>query len=167
MNEVGGWEMEGQAPRVGIVYGSPSDVEVVQAVHVVLERFGVAHETRLLSAHRMPEETARWASEAKGRGLQVLIAMAGLAAHLAGAVAAHTTLPVLGVPISGGVSGGLDALLATVQMPAGVPVGTLALDRHGAKNAAVLAIQILALSDPGLAERLEALKRSMAAGERI
>lgn len=159
--------MVGKSPKVGIVYGSPSDVEVVQAAKDVLDKFGVSYECHLMSAHRMPHQTSKWATEAKGRGLQVLIAMAGLAAHLGGVVAAHTSLPVLGVPISGGVANGLDALLAMVQMPAGVPVGTLAVDRHGAKNAALLAIQILALSDPELSGRLDALKTDMEAGGRL
>lgn len=155
------------APRVGILYGSPSDQTIVDAAETVLKRFGVGFESRSLSAHRQPEATAEYARSAKSRGLRVLICVAGLAAHLGGVVAAHTTLPVLGVPASGGVAQGLDALLSMVQMPAGVPVGTLAVDKHGAKNAAVLAASILALSDEDLAERLEAFKREMAEGARL
>lgn len=157
----------GAGPLVGIVYGSPSDIEIVKAAEAVLQRFGVSYESHLLSAHRMPDATARFAREAKSRGVRVILAFAGLAAHLAGVVAAHTTLPVLGVPVSGGVSGGLDALLSMVQMPAGVPVGTLALDKHGARNAAVLAVSILALSDDRLSSKLDELKEEMAAGGRL
>ncbi|MCA9728221.1 MAG: 5-(carboxyamino)imidazole ribonucleotide mutase [Candidatus Eisenbacteria bacterium] len=153
--------------KVGIVYGSPSDAEIVKAAEAVLTRFEVPFESHLLSAHRMPDETARFARGARDRGIKVIIAMAGLAAHLGGVVAAHTTLPVLGVPVSGGVSGGLDALLSMVQMPAGVPVGTLAIDKHGARNAAVLAVSILALSDDRLANQLDDLKKEMAAGGRL
>lgn len=154
-------------PLVGIVYGSPTDQEVIAAAEKVLERFGVPFESHMMSAHRMPETTAKWASSARGRGIQVIIAAAGLAAHLGGVVAAHTTLPVLGVPVSGGIANGLDALLSMVQMPAGVPVGTLAVDKHGARNAAVLAISILSLSDEGLARKLDDLKAEMAAGGRL
>ena len=157
----------GRGSRVGIVYGSPSDIEIVKAAEAVLDRFGVSYESHLLSAHRMPDATARFAREARENGVHVILAFAGLAAHLAGVVAAHTTLPVLGVPVSGGVSGGLDALLSMVQMPAGVPVGTLALDKHGARNAAVLAVSILALSDERLAAQLDDLKKEMAAGGRL
>jgi len=154
-------------PLVGIVYGSPSDSAIVEAAEKVLARFDVAYESKMLSAHRMPEATAEWARTAETRGLKVLIAMAGLAAHLGGVVAAHTTLPVLGVPVSGGVAQGLDALLSMVQMPAGVPVGTLALDKQGAKNSAVLAISILALSNEDLASSLRKLKGEMAEGIRL
>lgn len=159
--------MSERQPLVGIVYGSPTDQEVIAAAEKVLERFGVPYESQMMSAHRMPETTADWARSARGRGLRVIIAAAGLAAHLAGVVAAHTTLPVLGVPVSGGIANGLDALLSMVQMPAGVPVGTLAVDKHGAKNAAVLAVSILALSDEGLARKLVELKDEMAAGGRL
>ncbi len=120
----------------------------------VLDQFGIAYEQQVMSAHRTPAKVAAYARDAAGRGLQVLIAGAGLAAHLAGALAAHTVLPVIGVPIDAGTLGGLDALLATVQMPTGVPVATVAIGKPGAKNAAWLALQILALHDPALAEKL-------------
>ena len=157
----------GEQPRVGILYGSPSDQAIVDAAEKVLDRFGIGFESRSLSAHRQPEATSEYARTARQRGLQVIICVAGLAAHLGGVVAAHTTLPVLGVPASGGVAQGLDALLSMVQMPAGVPVGTLAVDKHGAKNAAVLAASILALSDEQLAGRLESFKGEMAEGARL
>jgi 5-(carboxyamino)imidazole ribonucleotide mutase len=118
-----------------------------------LENLGVDYELKVLSAHRTPESVAEYAATARDRGLKVVICAAGMAAHLAGAVAARTNLPVIGVPVAAGTLGGLDALLATVQMPSGVPVATVAV--NGAANAAVLAAQILALSDPELAERLE------------
>jgi phosphoribosylaminoimidazole carboxylase PurE protein len=149
---------------VGIVLGSKSDLPFAEEAGRVLERFGVIQETRVLSAHRMPEATVEYARSARERGLRVLIAMAGLAAHLPGVVASHTTLPVLGVPLSGGVGGGLDALLSIVSMPGGVPVGCLALDKHGARNAALLAVQILALADERLAAQLADFKRELAEG---
>lgn len=149
---------------VGVLLGSRSDLPYAQEAERVLEKFSVPSETRVLSAHRMPEATAEYARTARARGLRVIIAMAGLAAHLPGVVASHTTLPVLGVPLSGGVSGGLDAVLSIVSMPGGVPVGCLALDKHGARNAALLAVQILALSDPALQDRLSALKEELAGG---
>ncbi len=150
--------------RVAILMGSDSDWPVMSAAADRLAALGIAHEARVLSAHRSPEETARFAREARDQGYRVLICGAGAAAHLAGAVAAHTTLPVLGVPLDASGLGGLDALLATVQMPAGVPVGTLAIGKAGADNAALLAAQILALDDKALAARLATLKREMAAG---
>lgn len=152
------------APLVGIVCGSRSDRPFTQEVERVLGKLDIASETRVLSAHRMPMETVEYARTARERGLKVIIALAGLAAHLPGVVASHTTLPVLGVPLSGGVMGGLDALLSIVQMPGGVPVGCLALDNAGARNAAVLAAQILALSDPAIVARVEALKDDLARG---
>ncbi len=145
---------EDSKPLVGIVMGSASDWGVMRAAPETLERFGVPHEYRVASAHRTPELATEWARTAADRGLQVVIAAAGGAAHLAGVVAAHTHLPVLGVPLSGWALDGLDALLATVQMPKGVPVGTLAIGKAGAINAALLAIRILALSRPELAEKL-------------
>lgn len=150
-------------PLVAILMGSASDLEVMGEGAKVLEELGIAHEVVVTSAHRSPLETARYAQSARDRGLQVMIVGAGLAAHLAGAVAAHTTLPVLGVPLESGPLRGMDALLATVQMPAGVPVATLAIGAAGARNAALLAAQILALSDPRLAQVLLDRKASMAA----
>lgn len=149
---------------VGIICGSKSDLPYVQEVERVLERLSVPCESRVLSAHRQPAETAAYAQGAKDRGIRVLVAMAGLAAHLPGVLASHTSLPVLGVPLSGGVMGGLDALLSIVSMPGGVPVGCLALDKAGARNAAVLAAQILALSDPKIETALGELKADLARG---
>ena len=154
----------GETPRVAILMGSDSDWGVMSAASERLARFGVEHEAHVLSAHRSPEETARFARDAKKRGLKVFICGAGAAAHLAGAVSAQTTLPVLGVPLDASGLGGLDALLATVQMPAGIPVGTLAIGKAGADNAAILAVQILALADDALAAKLDAHKASLAKG---
>ena len=151
-------------PLVAILMGSDSDWGVMSTASERLTSFGVAHEAHVLSAHRSPEETARFARDAKKRGLKVFICGAGAAAHLAGAVSAQTTLPVLGVPLDASGLGGLDALLATVQMPAGIPVGTLAIGKAGADNAAILAVQILALADAGLAAKLDAHKASLAKG---
>jgi phosphoribosylaminoimidazole carboxylase PurE protein len=125
----------------------------------VLDEYGIAYEMNVMSAHRTPARVAEYSSTAADRGLKVIIAGAGLAAHLAGAVAANTTLPVIGVPLDAGSIGGLDSLLATVQMPKGVPVATVAIGKHGAKNAAHLAAQILALGDPELAATLRANKK--------
>jgi phosphoribosylaminoimidazole carboxylase PurE protein len=141
--------------RVGIVMGSESDRVVMEEAARVLAEFGVASEVAVRSAHRTPDAAARWARGAKARGLQVIIAGAGGAAHLAGAMAAHSRLPVLGVPLASSPLGGFDALLATVQMPPGVPVGTLGVGAWGARNAAHLALRMLALADPALARRLE------------
>ena len=151
-------------PLVAILMGSDSDWAVMVTASERLTSFGVAHEAHVLSAHRSPEETARFARDAKQRGLRVFICGAGAAAHLAGAVSAQTTLPVLGVPLDASGLGGLDALLATVQMPAGIPVGTLAIGKGGADNAAILAVQILALADADLAAKLETHKTSLAKG---
>lgn len=142
--------------------GSKSDWETMRHASETLDKFGVAHECRVLSAHRTPAETAEYVSSAAARGFQVIIAAAGGAAHLAGVVAAHTTLPVFGVPIESASLKGLDSLLSTVQMPAGIPVGTLAIGKPGAVNAALLAVAVLALSRPELAERLEAFRRDQA-----
>jgi phosphoribosylaminoimidazole carboxylase PurE protein len=149
-------ERRRQGPRVGVVMGSESDRSTMEESGRVLAEFGVSCEVVVHSAHRAPEATARWAREARGRGLRVIIAGAGGAAHLAGTVAAHTRLPVLGVPLATSPLGGFDALLATVQMPPGVPVGTLGVGAWGAKNAAHLALRILALEDTALARRIEA-----------
>ncbi len=153
---------QAERPLVAILMGSDSDWPVMSAAADRLAAFGIPYEARVLSAHRSPEEAAGFARAARGRGVRVVICGAGAAAHLAGAVSAHTTLPVLGVPLDSGGLGGLDALLATVQMPAGIPVGTLAIGKSGADNAAILAAQILALGDPALAARLDAHKRGLA-----
>jgi len=142
------------SPTVGILIGSPNDRSTMERAVEALGRLGVPCELVVRSAHRMPEETAAYAKGARARGIKVLICGAGMAAHLAGAVAAQTTLPVIGVPLASGTLQGQDALLATVQMPPGIPVATVAIG--GAENAASLAAQILALSDPSLAGRLEA-----------
>jgi len=149
-------------PRVGILMGSDSDWDVMAAAAKRLDGFNIPYEVTVASAHRAPQRTAEYASTARDRGLQVLIVGAGLAAHLAGVVAAHTTLPVIGVPLDAGTLRGMDALLATVQMPAGVPVATVAIGPAGADNAAILAAQILALQDAHLAARLAAFKRQLA-----
>ncbi len=155
--------MSDDKPLVGILLGSKSDWETMRAASETLGHFGVAHESRVLSAHRTPQATASYVSAAEGRGLEVLIAAAGMAAHLAGAVAAQTVLPVLGVPMEGGALKGLDALLATVQMPGGIPVGTLAIGRAGATNAALLAVAILANKRPELRQKLRAFREEQAA----
>ena len=144
--------------KVGIVMGSTSDLPVVQKAIDVLQSYGVGVEVRVLSAHRCPEEARDFAASARESGFSVLIAAAGMAAHLAGALAANTTLPVIGIPCKSTNLDGMDALLSTVMMPSGIPVATVAID--GAKNAALLAIQILAVSDAGLAEKLEADRRA-------
>lgn len=143
---------------VGIVFGSASDEPVMQECAGVLDQFGVAYEMHVMSAHRTPEHVAAYARGAAARGVKVLIAGAGLAAHLAGVVAAHSLLPVIGVPLDAGTLGGLDALLSTVQMPPGVPVATVAIGKPGAKNAAWLALRILALQDASLAAKLAAAR---------
>jgi 5-(carboxyamino)imidazole ribonucleotide mutase len=143
------------APLVGIVMGSDSDWEVMQHAGRRLQELGVAYESRVVSAHRTPDLLFRYAEEARGRGLRCIIAGAGGAAHLPGMLAAKTPLPVLGVPVSSAQLQGLDSLLSIVQMPAGVPVGTLAIGRAGAVNAGLLAASILATNDEPLAERVE------------
>ena len=139
---------------VGVIMGSKSDWETMRATSQTLDRFGVAHECRVMSAHRTPELASEFASTAESRGLEVIIAAAGGAAHLAGVIAAHTILPVLGVPMKSDALNGLDSLLSTVQMPAGIPVATLAIGKAGATNAALLAVAILANSRPELKEKL-------------
>jgi phosphoribosylaminoimidazole carboxylase PurE protein len=146
---------------VSIVMGSDSDLEVMQESADVLKEFGVSFEMQVLSAHRTPILVADFATEATQKGLKVIIAGAGGAAHLAGAVAANTILPVIGVPLVATQLNGLDALLATVQMPAGVPVATVAVGKPGARNAGLLAVQILALSDEKLAEKLRKYKQAL------
>jgi len=139
---------------VGVLYGSVSDETVMADCMNTLDKLGIQYEVNVMSAHRTPEEVAEYSRTAAERGLKVLIAGAGLAAHLAGAVAANTKLPVIGVPLSAGTLGGLDALLSTVQMPPGVPVATVAIGKHGAKNAAWLAARIIALNDKNVASKL-------------
>jgi 5-(carboxyamino)imidazole ribonucleotide mutase len=143
------------APLVGIIMGSKSDWETLGQAAEMLGRFDVPHECRVVSAHRTPDAMRDYATGAAGRGIQVIIAGAGGAAHLPGMVAAHTRLPVLGVPVESQMLRGLDSLLSIVQMPGGVPVGTMAIGKSGAVNAALLAVSVLALTRPELAERLE------------
>src|ERR1044072_4850895 len=141
-------------PLVVVLMGSKSDWDVMRQADETLTSFGIAHECRVLSAHRTPAETAEYISQAEGRGVEVVIAAAGGAAHLAGVCAAHTVLPVLGVPMESASLKGLDSLLTTVQMPAGIPVGTLAIGPAGARHAALLAVATLSTSRPGLRERI-------------
>src|SRR5438093_5587273 len=145
-----------------ILMGSDSDAPVMQGAVDVLKEFGIACEMTVASAHRSPERVLRLVREAPGRGVKIFIVGAGAAAHLAGVVAAHTTSPVIGVPIDSSALNGLDALLSTVQMPPGVPVATVSIGKAGATNAGVLAAQILALGDKGIADRLEKYKRGLA-----
>ena len=147
--------------KVAVIMGSDSDWPVVKGACAQLQDFGIPYEARILSAHRTPAAAADFAKNARSNGFGVLICAAGMAAHLAGAFAGNSTLPVIGIPMKGGVMDGLDALLATVQMPSGIPVATVAVG--GAKNAAVLAAQILAVSDGGLAAKLDAAREEMAA----
>ena len=149
-------------PLVGIIMGSKTDLEVLQGAVEVLREFGVEHELRILSAHRTPEKVLEWSQTAEERGLEVLIAGAGSAAALPGVVAAKTVLPVLGVPVASTTLGGIDALLSIVQMPKGVPVGTLAIGKGGAANAALLAVSILAAKRPDLREKLRAWRKKRA-----
>ena len=146
--------MGSPVPLVAVIMGSKSDWEVMRQADETLTEFGVPHECRVLSAHRTPAQTAEYVSGAEARGFEVIIAAAGGAAHLAGVCAAHTLLPVLGVPMESAALKGLDSLLSTVQMPAGIPVGTLAIGAAGARNAALLAVAILANSRPELREKL-------------
>ena len=151
----------GDSPRVLIMMGSDSDLPVMQEAADVLAKFGVPYEMRISSAHRSPVRTMSLASEAAGRGIRVIIAGAGMAAHLAGVVAAKTTLPVIGVPMPGGALNGVDALYSTVQMPAGIPVATMAIGKAGAKNAGIFAVQILALTDSRLGTALGTYRSEM------
>ena len=146
--------MPDSRPLIIVLMGSKSDWEVMRRTDEVLTNFGVPHECRVLSAHRTPAETAEYVSGAEGRGVEVVIAAAGGAAHLAGVCAAHTILPVLGVPMESAALKGMDSLLSTVQMPAGIPVGTLAIGGAGARNAALLAVAILGTSRPELRDKL-------------
>lgn len=150
-----------QSPRVGIVMGSDSDLEVMKEAASILETFDIPFEMTIASAHRSPKRAAQLASSARKRGIKVFIAGAGHAAHLAGAVAALTSLPVIGVPIDSSCLKGFDSLLATVQMPPGVPVATVSIGKAGAKNAGILAAQILSLSDSRLEKKLETYKKEL------
>jgi 5-(carboxyamino)imidazole ribonucleotide mutase len=145
-------------PLVSVIMGSKSDWDVMRHCCDVLTEFGVPHEKRVLSAHRTPHATAEFISGADQRGVKIIIAAAGGAAHLAGVAAAHTLLPVLGVPMESASLKGMDSLLSTVQMPGGIPVGTLAIGKPGATNAALLAVAILAIHDPALKEKLKAFR---------
>ena len=151
-------------PLVGVIMGSRSDWPVMKGAAGVLKTLGVPHEVRVVSAHRTPERLFDYAKNAQGRGLKVIIAGAGGAAHLAGVIAAHTTLPVIGVPIPSTSLQGMDSLLATVQMPAGIPVATVAIGKPGATNAGILAAQMIGLSDSAIAKKLDAHKEKLARG---
>lgn len=151
-------------PKVGILMGSDSDLEIMREAEKRLDSFGIAYETRIMSAHRTPEKAAAYAATAEQRGLQVIICGAGAAAHLAGAIAANTILPVIGIPIDSSGLKGLDALLATVQMPAGIPVATMAIGKAGAGNAGIFAAQIIARKDAEVSAKLAQFKKEMAAG---
>ena len=151
-------------PLVSIVMGSDSDLEIMREAAKALDEFGIAHEIDVTSAHRSPDRTAEYARRAAGRGIRVIVAGAGGAAHLAGVIAAHTTLPVIGVPIPSTSLNGMDSLLATVHMPAGIPVATVAIGKPGATNAGILAAQILAIVDGELAKKLDGHKQKLAQG---
>jgi 5-(carboxyamino)imidazole ribonucleotide mutase len=145
--------------KVAVLIGSPSDGKTMEGCTAALERFGIPFDLRILSAHRQPDETAAFARSAEEHGYAVIIAAAGMAAHLPGVIASHTTLPVIGVPLEGSPLHGLDSLYAMVQMPAGIPVATVAIGSAGARNAAVLAAEILALGDPELKSALAEFRR--------
>jgi len=157
----------GNNPKVGILMGSDSDIEVMKEAAGRLESLGVPYEMHISSAHRSPLRTHEYAKGAADRGVEVLIVGAGAAAHLAGVVSAATILPVIGVPLSGSALNGMDALLATVQMPAGVPVATMAIGKAGAANAGIFAVQILARQDADLAKKLQAFKAELASGVEV
>jgi len=148
--------------NVSVLMGSDSDLPIVKEATAMLKKFGVKYEAKVLSAHRTPAEVIKYTKETRARGIKVIIAAAGGAAHLAGVIAAHTVLPVIGIPIETRSLKGLDSLLSTVQMPGGVPVATVAIGKSGAKNAGILAVQVLATNDKGLAKKLASFKKSMA-----
>jgi len=152
--------------QVSVVMGSKSDLPVMEKCLEMLDDFGVVHEMKILSAHRMPDATADYAKNIEKRGIQVIIAAAGGAAHLAGVIAANTLMPVIGVPLASSDLQGLDALYSIVQMPAGVPVACMAIGTAGAKNAAILAVKILSLSSSELRKKMEAYKAKLAEGSR-
>jgi phosphoribosylamine--glycine ligase len=156
-----GSQRQKEAAMVGIVMGSDSDLDIMQAAAAVLKNFQIPYVMTVASAHRSPQRAGDFAGTALKRGMKVIIAGAGHAAHLAGVLAAHTTLPVIGVPIDSSCLQGLDALLATVQMPPGIPVATMAIGKPGARNAGILAAQIIATADPELAAKLENFKLEM------
>lgn len=147
--------------KVAVIMGSDSDMPVMEGAVKALKENGIACEVRILSAHRSPDDAAKFAKAARKRGVKVIIAGAGGAAHLAGVVASHTTLPVIGVPMETRELKGIDSLLSTVQMPSGIPVATVTIGKAGAKNAAILALQILSLSDKGAEKKLDALKKRL------
>ncbi len=153
-----------EKPLVGILMGSDNDYEIMKETAVALNQFGISFEMTVSSAHRTPERTANYVREAKDRGIKVLIAGAGAAAHLAGVIAAETTLPVIAVPIDATALNGMDALLAMVQMPAGIPVATMAIGKAGARNVGIFAAQMLAVDDEGLSSKLVQFKADMAVG---
>ena len=152
---------ESTSPLVGLVMGSDSDWPKIKGVVAALDEFGVSYEAHVMSAHRTPETVRQYATMAAARGMKVLIAAAGGAAHLAGVVASHTTLPVIGIPVPTEVQGGLDSLLSTVQMPGDVPVATVGVGMGGPRNAGLLAVEILALADPTLQEKLTEFKKKL------
>ena len=151
-------------PQVSIVMGSDSDLEIMREAGKALDEFGIAYEIDVTSAHRSPDRTADFARKAAERGIRVIIAGAGGAAHLAGVIAAHTRLPVIGVPIPSTSLQGMDSLLATVQMPAGIPVATVAIGKPGATNAGILAAQMMALAEPAIGKKLDQHKEKLARG---
>jgi len=148
-------------PKIGIIMGSDSDLETMRETSKILDKFDISYEMRIISAHRSPQLAAEYSSTASSRGLKVIIAGAGLAAHLAGALAAHTILPVIGIPLNASSLGGYESLLSTVMMPAGIPVATVAIGKAGATNAGILAVQILALSDDSISNKLVNYKKSL------
>jgi phosphoribosylaminoimidazole carboxylase PurE protein len=155
-------EKVGRQAVVGILMGSDSDLPMMSEAGKTLDKFGIAFEMQVMSAHRTPARAHEYATSAQKRGLKILIAAAGAAAHLAGVIAANTTLPVIGVPMGTSSLNGLDALLSTVQMPGGIPVATMAIDKAGAMNAAIFAAEILGLSDPAIAQKLVEHKAELA-----
>ncbi len=156
--------MPPKQPKVGILMGSDTDLKVMEEAEKRLDAFGVHYETHIMSAHRTPQRLAEYAATAEQRGLEVIICGAGAGAHLAGAIAANTTLPVIGIPIDSSSLKGLDALLATVQMPAGIPVATMAIGKAGAANAGIFAAQIVGRKNAEIAAKLVQFKKEMAAG---
>ncbi len=157
-----GSKRQKEVAKVGIVMGSDSDLDIMQEAAAILKNFQIPYEMTVASAHRSPQRASEFAATALKKGMKVIIAGAGHAAHLAGVLAAHTSLPVIGVPIDSSCLQGLDALLATVQMPPGIPVATMAIGKPGARNAGILAAQIIATSDPKLAAKLKKFKQEMA-----